>query len=413
MLYFHKEYYNIKSLQDRKVKAQERKNYDSTIKTNLEIKPIDQPDKFELYYVPTNSTIELISEISRIDIMLENIYDNLPELAQKNFFIGMLSQELQSTNELEGVRSSKEEIVKTTRKMLNDGNKFRTIKDRFKNVIKSYFELKDGNLKSPLDSQDCRKIYDEITSDGISKEDFPDGKYFRTETTYIYKNNKEIHRGISDGKRTGDIIINKIDDLFNFMNQSNIVLHRLIKIAISHYYFGYIHPFYDGNGRTGRFISSIFLKEDYSWLTAMSLSQGCNKDRSKYLEIFDKTNQVSSQGEINYFVDEFLSIILTGQQNIIENLIQNNDLLNRVQEKIINDDHLVNEDEKNIMSIMAQEYHFNSSRDGIGVVELKEIFHYTDDTIRKKLKELHEKGLLSKVKGRPVKYIISKDYLEN
>jgi Fic family protein len=170
----------------------------------------------------------------------------------------MLSQELQSTNELEGVRSSKEEIVKTTRKMLNDNTKFKINKDRFKNVIKSYFELKEGNLKPPLDSRDCRKIYDEITSDGISKEDFPDGKYFRKNITYIYINNKEIHRGISDGNKTEEIIVNKIDNLLDFMNRSSINLHSLIKIAISHYYFGYIHPFYDGNGKTGRFISSIF-----------------------------------------------------------------------------------------------------------------------------------------------------------
>ena len=48
MLYFHKQYYNIKSLSERKEKAKERMNYDSAIKTNLDIKPIDQPDKFEL-----------------------------------------------------------------------------------------------------------------------------------------------------------------------------------------------------------------------------------------------------------------------------------------------------------------------------------------------------------------------------
>lgn len=413
MLYFHKQYYNIKSLSERKEKAKERMNYDSAIKTNLDIKPIDQPDKFELYYVPTNSTIELISEISKIDIVLENIYDNLPGLAQRNFFIDMLSQELQSTNELEGVRSSKEEIVKTTRKMLNDNTKFKINKDRFKNVIKSYFELKEGNLKPPLDSRDCRKIYDEITSDGISKEDFPDGKYFRKNITYIYKNNKEIHRGISDGNKTEEIIVNKIDDLLDFMNRSSINLHSLIKIAISHYYFGYIHPFYDGNGRTGRFISSIFLKENFSWLTAMSLSQGCNKERSKYLTIFDTTNQISSQGETNYFVDEFLLIILTGQQSILENLIQKTNLLNSIIKKIETDDILSNRDEKNIMGIMAQEYHFDSSRDGLGVKELQEIFSYTDNTIRKKLKELHEKDLIYKVKGRPVKYIISKNYLES
>lgn len=412
MLYFHKLYYNINSLEKRKEKAAERRNYDSTIKTNLDIQPMDQPHKLELYYVPTNFTIELISKISRIDALLENLYNNLPDLAKRNFFIDMLSQELQSTNELEGVRSSKEEIVKTTRKILNIDNKVQTNKDRFQNVIKSYLELKDGNLKAPLDPQDYRKIYDEITSDGVSKSDSPDGMYFRKNMTYIYINNKQIHRGVSDGDKTEEIVTKKINALLDFMNHKNIDLHKLIKIAISHYYFGYIHPFYDGNGRTGRFISSIFLKENYSWLTAMSLSQGTKENRSKYLKIFDKTNQLSSQGEINYFVDTFLSILLTGQENMLENLIDKNDLFTSIMVKINNDTNLINNDEKKIMEIMAQEYHFDSSKEGIGVKDLQEVFNYTDNTIREKLSKLYERDLIYKVKGRPVQYILSKNYLE-
>lgn len=412
MLYFHKLYYNINSLEKRKERANDRINYDSTIKTNLDIQPMDQPHKLELYYVPTNFTIELISKISRIDALLENLYNNLPDLAKRNFFIDMLSQELQSTNELEGVRSSKEEIVKTTRKILNIDNKVQTNKDRFQNVIKSYLELKDGNLKAPLDPQDYRKIYDEITSDGVSKSDSPDGMYFRKNMTYIYINNKQIHRGVSDGDKTEEIVTKKINALLDFMNHKNIDLHKLIKIAISHYYFGYIHPFYDGNGRTGRFISSIFLKENYSWLTAMSLSQGTKENRSKYLKIFDKTNQLSSQGEINYFVDTFLSILLTGQENMLENLIDKNDLFTSIMVKINNDTNLINNDEKKIMEIMAQEYHFDSSKEGIGVKDLQEVFNYTDNTIREKLSKLYERDLIYKVKGRPVQYILSKNYLE-
>ena len=65
------------------------------------------------------------------------------------------------------------------------------------------------------------------------------------------------------------------------------------------------------------------------------------------------------------------------------------------------------------MEFMAQEYYFDSSRDGAGVKELKEVLSYTNNTIRNKLKELHEKDLIYKVKGRPVKYILSRNYLEN
>ncbi len=412
MLYFHKEYYNLKTTKEKELKLAERLNYDSVIKTNLKIKLMNRQEQFVLYYVPTNETIELISEISRIDVVLENLYEGLPGLAQINFFIDMLGTELQSTNELEGVRSSKEEIVQTTKKILNI-KKEKKVNLRFKNVINSYFRLKDGNLKLPIDSQDVRKIYDEITVDGVLKEDFPDGKYFRNNITYIYKNNKEIHRGIYEGENTEKAIIDRLNDVITFMDTNSAYrLHKLIKIAIAHYYFGNIHPFYDGNGRTGRFISSIYLKEAYSWLTAMSLSQGCNKERNKYLKIFHTTNQISSQGEMNYFVDEFLSIILLGQQEIFENLALKKDLLNEIIEKIGKDEALTNQDEKTILGIMAQEHHFNSLADGIGIEDLKEVFNYTNETIRLKLKELYNKGLIEKIKSRPVRYVISKGYLE-
>ena len=143
MRYLYKEYYNLKTIDERKSKANQRRRYDSTINFDLEIKPINQPEKFSLYYVPTNSTLKLAAEIARLDVILEMNYSKLPGLAQHNFFIDMLSRELFSTNELEGVKSSKEEIVRTTRSILGDSKKKPA---RFKNVIKSYLELKEGNL---------------------------------------------------------------------------------------------------------------------------------------------------------------------------------------------------------------------------------------------------------------------------
>ena len=94
------------------------------------------------------------------------------------------------------------------------------------------------------------------------------------------------------------------------------------------------------------------------------------------------------------------------------NLIQKSDLLSQIMEKIRNDDGK-NEDKKNIMSIMAQEFHFNPLSEGIGIADLRDVFDYTDETIRMKLKNLFDRGLVEKIKSRPVKYRISNDYLEN
>ncbi|WP_318259784.1 Fic family protein [Ruminococcus sp. YRD2003] len=48
--------------------------------------------------------------------------------------------------------------------------------------------------------------------------------------------------------------MNKSLDVFN-----NNDIDIFMRIAVFHYLFGYIHPFYDGNGRTSRFISSYLL----------------------------------------------------------------------------------------------------------------------------------------------------------
>lgn len=57
-----------------------------------------------------------------------------------------------------------------------------------------------------------------------------------------------------------DIIRKKLDNLERFIHARGDLDH-LIRLAIIHYQFEAIHPFYDGNGRTGRIINLLYLLE--------------------------------------------------------------------------------------------------------------------------------------------------------
>ncbi len=55
------------------------------------------------------------------------------------------------------------------------------------------------------------------------------------------------------------VIMDKLDNLERYMNEESDV-DPLIRMAVTHYQFEAIHPFFDGNGRTGRIINVLFLE---------------------------------------------------------------------------------------------------------------------------------------------------------
>ncbi len=95
-----------------------------------------------------------------------------------------------------------------------------------------------------------------------------------------------------------------IHNLFAWYQQSE--LHPLIKSAVFHYEFEFIHPFADGNGRMGRMWHSLLLgkwKELFFWLPMEELIQSRQKEYYDALVAADK--EADSAG----FVELMLEII--------------------------------------------------------------------------------------------------------
>lgn len=86
---------------------------------------------------------------------------------------------------------------------------------------------------------------------------------------------KDIVEIVSSTQKSYSRVIsrNKILAMTSALNDLNDgEMENLYKIAVFHYMFGYIHPFYDGNGRMTRFISSYLLAQRLEPVVAFGLS---------------------------------------------------------------------------------------------------------------------------------------------
>src|SRR5699024_1582705 len=113
-------------------------------------------------------------------------------------------------------------------------------------------------------------------------------------------------------------------------------LNPLIRISIFHYMFGYIHPFYDGNGRMSRFISSYLLSKYLDPLISYNLSYTIKREISKYYKDFDITNNEINKGDLTPFIIIFLELIYDSIKNLyqtlkerLEQLIYYQDIINK------------------------------------------------------------------------------------
>ena len=86
-------------------------------------------------------------------------------------------------------------------------------------------------------------------------------KYFEDDNGY-YRNHGE---GVKKGNEViytapqSILVPSLMKSLFNFITENEKEIHPLILSSIFHYYFVYIHPFSDGNGRMARFWVSLIL----------------------------------------------------------------------------------------------------------------------------------------------------------
>ncbi len=282
----------------------------------------------EAFCLQCNELYSLSCDILRTDKSVALLKTRLPQQAISWFRMESLIDEIIITNNIEGVHSTRREI----KDVIESLNKSNHHGKRFHGLVNQYILLGERNIDLRT-CTDIRTLYDKLVLNEVLENDAdnaPDGEIFRKDTVDVRNAaQKVIHTGVYPEEKIITYMQKNLDII------SNNDIDILIRTAVFHYLFGYIHPFYDGNGRLSRFISSYYLSKDLDSLIGCRLSYTIQDNLSDYYKMFKLCNDPINKGDITPFVIMFLGIILKAEENLLYALTKRLDLYEKELRQII------------------------------------------------------------------------------
>ena len=336
------------------------------------------------FFLETPELMKKVVEITRLDKAISQLSNSLPGIALKQYINKCLIDEIVITNNIEGVHSTRKEIGEILDDLEGKSDK------RFFGLVNKYNALITGSYVSIKDSRDIRELYDEMFLTEIIEEnpkDAPDGEIFRKDhVNVVDSRQKVIHHGLYPESK----IISSMDDAVNILNDDDI--DPLFRVSIFHYLFGYIHPFYNGNGRLNRFISSYYLANTLESIMGYRLSYTIKENINKYYKSFKVVNEEINKGDITPFIFTYLDFIKESAINLRDGLVEKAKRLELFAKQLASLPYGNDEKYSRLYYYLLQASLF--SEIGISTSELLQYLNVSRPTLQKRLNNIDESNLL-------------------
>ncbi len=370
---------------------------------DIAVKEFNREKEFALFYCHTEEIVTLQNKIMFDFLKLQQLFSLLPGAGIYQFLKSCMIEEIQSTNEIEGVRSTRREIREA---MFAQGKYNPDV--RLWGIVNKYNKIiNDENIKLKT-CADIRSLYDDFILDEIKRNnplDIPDGSIFRKNSVDIVSGTqKTIHRGVYPENK----IIDYMDKALQFLHDNSVSI--FIRIAVFHYLFGYIHPFYDGNGRMSRFITSYLLSKNLHPTIALRLSVLIKQHKNDYYKLFENTNAQINCGDLTPFIIWSLEFIASAITSTYKLLFEKCELFSSLSQKL--NEMLKNKDAttQRVYNVLLQAAVFSDM--GATAQEIVQTLKLSKRTIDARLKEIPDEILLADKTSRPYHYKLRLSFFE-
>lgn len=359
------------------------------------------------FFIQDPSLFSKVIKIYKTDKKVKSLCDSLPGKAISQFAKRCLIDEIILTNDIEGVYSSRKEINLVLNELEAKGKGKRK---RFFGLVQKYLMLQNKTAISFRTCDDIRALYDDLVYPEIeadNPDNLPDGKIFRKESTSVMSAaQKEIHRGVFPESK----IIENMDKAIAILYDEKIEF--VFRAAIFHYLFGYIHPFYDGNGRTSRFISSSLLSAEFEPLIGYRISYTIKENIKSYYEAFKTCNNPYNRGDLTPFITMFTDIIYLSMEQLVAALEKRLKLFKHYIDTLPLLPYGLDRKYTELYCVLIQASLF--SENGITTQELMETLTLSRTTVTGRLKVLSEENFIDKkVLGNVRSYSLNLNTVDN
>lgn len=231
----------------------------------------------------------------------------------------LLFNEVQSNNSVEGYYDDIEKI----KKVVNEKKIYKNSQEKDKLRIINLYEGYRYILDNKDITKETLKELNSILSKGLlDDEDYKNmGEYYRKNPVYIYYSSDVTKR--PDMGLDASLIEDKMDELLDFMNNysfDDTKTMSYLKSQILHFYFVYIHPYYDVNGRTARTTSMWYLLNNNVYPYVI-FNRGIQINKNEYYKIIRETKKYS---DISLFLKYMMNTVLAElEKEYIMQLIAN------------------------------------------------------------------------------------------
>ena len=361
-----------------------------------------------LFYLVDRTVLAHYDRIMVRERTIEQLSSRLPGVAMRSYLSDLAVRSIVATDSIEGVH--------TTRRLISDALTSGDSEDpRAKRAVEFMNLLNTLGERRPPDTvEDVRKLYDTLLEKHLDDENRLDGALFRAGPVRITSGTKVVHKP----PMGEEAITANIQAALDHALDPNVP--ALFSAIAAHFMVEYTHPFYDGNGRFGRYLLASHMVWVLSHLTALTLPSTLNLHKERYYKAFSDAEERLNYGEVTTFLHAFLELIEKAQEYLEKELATRYEALvslnKRTAELNQNHEWLRGETAKNqkkvdslldLLHLLGQANIFRAPVAPTSS-ELQEVLGVTAPTLRDRLKLLQGLGFVEGVKaGRTMRWSLT------